>query len=102
MGSRTGCCRARGTPDPKDTSPGERRDPGQLTLGLHGRAPRRPGTWRESRKQAAQPIRVQGGAQSQAPRGGAGRGGGEARERYYPEAEGSNYITNKPRAQAVN
>lgn len=23
-------------------------------------------------------------------------------EGYYPEAEGSNYITNKPRAQAVN
>lgn len=60
------------------------------------------GTWRASRKQATRPIRAQGGAQSQAPSRGAGRGGGEVGEGYYPEAEGSNYITNKPGAQAVN
>lgn len=101
MGLRTGHCRM---------SRGDIRQPGRRhpspahpeALGCSSGSPpttQGPGE-RPGSRRSAHPGTGRGAEPG--PEQGAGRGGGEVGEWYYPEAEGSNYITNKPGAQAVN
>lgn len=96
----------RSIPDSKKVNPGEKKRPLPSLPGLWGptRASR-PTTQGPGERPGSRQLSPSGhreGRRARPWQAGPTVGEGGVEEGYYPEAEGSNYITNKPRAQAVN